>query len=60
MTNSNPIDELNKRLDIAATLIKRLNSVDIYELPQEERMKHANTLHEVIEQAKIVVALLKR
>jgi hypothetical protein len=60
MTGTDPIVELNKRLDQAAELIQQMQAVDFHELPHEERMKHACVLHEVIEQAKIVAELLKR
>ena len=60
MTDSDPINELNKRLDQAAAMIEQMQSVDYHDLPHEERMKHACVLHEVIEQAKIAAELLKR
>ena len=60
MTDSDPINELNKRIDQAAALIEQMQSLDYYDLPHQERMKQACVLHEVIEQARIVAELLKR
>jgi|GEM_PF-4968145 len=59
MTDTDPINELNTRLDQAAALIEQMQAVDYYDLSHEERMKHAGVLHEVIEQAKIAAELLK-
>ena len=60
MTDSDPINELNKRLDQAAAMIEQMQSVDYHDLPHVERMEHARVLNEVIEQAKIAAELLKR
>ena len=60
MTDIDPINELNKRLDQAVALIEQMQSVNFYELSHEDRLKHASVLHEVIEQAKIAAELLKR